>query len=366
MDRIEISGKLLLVVASLAVTALVIEVSFWLLARSERIYPVVYYETDDPNLDLWCYDEYFEGTPDWDLRRAHPHGQLTYLGNADSDSTLADLSSLKVPNAIEMRRNEDQLRERPMAEFDAQNAKIVLVIGDSFGFGQGVRVAERFSNVLEIRLNEERPAERYQLFNACVPGMNIKQIAKTMEHYIEFFARVERVVYSFTLNDPFRSGRLLEMERELADFMHLRPNAGATRFLAGRNSYALRWFAARLERKQVSRDTVEWYRQLYKDNLGWTLTRKLLSRMKKSCADKGIEFSLVVFPVFYQLEAYPLTEVHETLGAFAQQEGIHYVDLLARFAGKDERDYWVHPTDFHPNSRAHKEAGDFLYDAIPW
>ena len=262
--------------------------------------------------------------------------------------------------------NEEQLRERPMADFDAQRAKIVLVIGDSFGFGQGVRVAERFSNILELRLNLERPAEHYQLFNACVPGMNIKQIAKTMEHYIEYFARVERVVYSFTLNDPFRSGRLLEMERELADFMHLRSNAESARFLAGRNSYTLRWFAMRLKRNQLARDTVEWYRQLYKDNLGWTLTRKLFRRMKKSCVDKGIEFSLVVFPVFYQFDAYPLTEVHETLGAFAQQEGIHYVDLLAQFAGKDERDYWVHPTDFHPNSRAHREAGDFLYDAIPW
>ena len=366
MDRIEIGGKVLLVVASLAVTALVIEVSFWLFARSEQIYPLVYYETADPNLDLWCYDEHFAGAPDWDLRRAHPYGKLTYLGNANNDSTLANLLPFKVPNAIEMRRNEEQLRERPMAEFDEQNAKIVLVIGDSFGFGQGVRVAERFSNILEIRLNRERPAERYQLFNACVPGMNIKRIAKTMERYVEYFARVERVVYSFTLNDPFRSGRLLEMEKELADFMHLRSNVGAARFLAGRNSYTLHWFAARLKRQQLSRDTVAWYRHLYKDNLGRTLTWQLLSKMKKSCADKGIKFSLVVFPVFYQLEAYPLTEVHETLGALAQHEGIHYVDLLAQFAGKDERDYWVHPTDFHPNSQAHKEAGDFLYDAIPW
>ena len=366
MDRIEMGGKLLLVVASLAGTALVIEVSFWRLARSERLYPVVYYQTDDPNLDLWCYDEHFAGTPDWDLRRAHPYGKLTYLGNANDDSTLANLAPLNVPHAIEMRRNEEQLRERPMAEFDAQNAKIVLVVGDSFGFGQGVRVAERFSHVLEIRLNRERPAERYQLFNACVPGMNIKRIAQTMERYVEYFAQVERVVYSFTLNDPLRSGRLLKMERELADFMHLRSNARSARFLAGRNSYTLRWFAARLERQQISRDTVEWYRQLYKDNLGWTLTRRLLSKMKKSCADKGIKFSLVVFPVFYQLEAYPLTEVHQTLGAFAQHEGIHYVDLLALFAGKDERDYWVHPTDFHPNGRAHREVGDFLSDAIPW
>ena len=366
MDRTGIGGKLLLAVASLAISTLVLEVSFWLFARSERIYPLVYYATSDPRIDLWCYDEHFAGTPDWDLRRAHPYGKLTYLGNANHDSTLANLSPLKVPNAIEMRRNEEQLRERPMAEFDAQTAKIVLVIGDSFGFGQGVRVAERFSNVLESRLKRERPAERYQMFNACVPGMNIKRIAKTMERYVEYFARVERVVYAFTLNDPFRSGRLLELERELADFMHSRPKAEAARFMAGRNSYALRWFAARLQRKQVASDTIEWYRQLYKNNMGWTLTQQLLGRMQKSCADKGIKFSVVVFPIFYQLKAYPLTEVHETLGTLAQHEGIHCVDLLAQFAGKDARNYWVHPTDFHPNSRAHREAGAFLYDAIPW
>ena len=366
MERIDIGGKLLLAVASLVVSSFVIEVSFWLFARSERIYPLVYYETSDPSLDLWCYDEHFAGVPDWDLRRAHPLGKLTYLGNANRDSTLANLSPRKVPNAIEMRRNEKQLRERPMAEFAAQRAKIILVIGDSFGFGQGVRVAERFSDVLESRLNRERPAEHYRLFNACGPGMNIKRIAKAMERYVEYFARVERVVYAFTLNDPFRSGRLLEMERELADFMHLRSNAEAAQFLAGRNSYALRWFAARLKRKQVAADTIEWYRQLYRQNLGWTLTQQLLGRMQKYCSAKGIKFSLVVFPVFYQLEAYPLTEVHETLGTFAQGAGIHCVDLLAQFAGKDERDYWVHPTDFHPNSRAHEEAGAFLYDAIAW
>ena len=49
MDR----GKLLLAVASLAVSALVVEVSFWLLARADPIYPLVRYQTDDPSLLNW-------------------------------------------------------------------------------------------------------------------------------------------------------------------------------------------------------------------------------------------------------------------------------------------------------------------------
>ena len=170
MDRIEIGGKLLLVIASLAVTALAIEVSFGLLARSERIYPVVYYQTDDPNLDLWCYDEHFAGTPDWDLRRAHPYGKLTYLGNANNDSTLANLAPLKVPNAIEMRRNEEQLRERPMAEFDAQNAKIVIVIGDSFGFGQGVRGRGAFFECFGDSIESGTPSRALSAFQCLCAG----------------------------------------------------------------------------------------------------------------------------------------------------------------------------------------------------
>ena len=366
---IEKSGKLLLAVASLAVSALVVEVSFYLFAQAEPIYPLVLYKADDPSLELACYDDHFAGTPDWDLRRAHPFGELTHRYNTDRDPALANLSPRKVPNAIEIRRNENRLRERPMAAFDAERDKIVLLVGDSFCFGQGVRVVDRFSNVLETRLNREHPAECYRLFSGCEVGWNIERIARKMEHYVKSLARVDRVVYSFVLNDPIFKGRLAKWERELGgnDFMHLRSRSkAAARFLAGRDSYAVRWFARRLQRQQIARDTVEWYRQLYTNNPQWPQTQQVLRRMKTYCSAKGIAFSLVVWPIFYQLAAYPLTEVHELIEAVARQEGIHHVDLLPLFAGKDAREYWVHPTDFHPNSRGHAEAAAFLYDAIPW
>ena len=368
---IEKSGKLLLVVASLAVSALVVEVSFWLLAQAEPIYPLVYYGTDDPSLNLVCFDDHFGGTPDWDLRRAHPFGELIYQANADGDPALANLSPRKVPNAIEIRRNEEGLRERPMAAFDAERDKIVVLVGDSFGLGHGVRVVDRFSSVLETRLDREYPAERYRIFNACRSGRNTEQVARKMERYVKSFARVDRVVYSFFLNDPIPKERLKEwvkVEGRFEDFTHLRSrsNADSARFLAGRDSYAVRWFARRLQRQQIAGETIEWYRQLYINNPHWPQTRQLLRRMKTYCSAKGIAFSLVVWPVFYQLDAYPLTEVHELIEAVAWQEGIHHVDLLPLFAGKDAREYRVHPTDFHPNSLAHAEAAAFLYDAITW
>ena len=384
MNRDTIGGKLVLAIASLAVSALVVETSFWLVARADPIYPMVIYQTNDPSLRLMCYDDHFAGTPDWDLRRAHPLGELTYRANANDDPALADLSPRKVPNAIEWCRNEKRRRERPMAEFDAERDKIVLLVGDSFCFGTGVRVVDRFSNVLETRLNREHPAERYRIFNACEGGRHIGEVAEAMEHYVEYFARVDHVVYSFVLNDPIKQGRLkkwgrelggftgknggrrLELDGEFNNFIGLRSRSNAVRFLAGWDSYTLRWFATRWKRQQITRETTEWYRQLYTNNPHWPQTQELLRRMKDYCSARRIAFSLVVWPLFYELESYPLTEVHEFIEAVAQQEGIHSVDLLPLFAGKDAQEYWVHPTDFHPNSRAHAEAAAFLYDAIPW
>ncbi len=387
------SGTLLLVVASLAVSALVVEGSFWLFTRwAEPVYPVVHYKTDERHVSLDCYDDHFAGTPDFVCGGV---GELTYVGNANMDPALADLSPRnanmdpaladlsprKVPNAIEIRLNGRGLRERPMAAFDARRDKIVVLVGDSFCFGQGVRVVDRFSNVLETRLNREHPAERYRIFNTCYKAWDVTWSAKRMYEYVKFFGRVDLVVYSFVLNDPIQDGRLQKKERELwgrlklegevNDFMHLRtksdvPRRRSARFLAGWDSYTLRWFALRVQRQQTARETIEWYRQLYTNNSYWPQTQELLRQMKDYCAAKGIAFSLVVWPVFHQLDAYPLTEVHEFIGAVAQQEGIHSVDLLPLFAGKDAQQYRVHPTDFHPNSRAHAEVAAFLYDAIPW
>jgi hypothetical protein len=69
-------------------------------------------------------------------------------------------------------------------------------------------------------------------------------------------------------------------------------------------------------------------------------------------------------PAFLQLADYPLKDIHDRLGAFAVEEGIQWIDLQPLFAGKNERDYWVHPCDFHPNPYAHCEAANFLYDAV--
>ena len=67
------------------------------------------------------------------------------------------------------------------------------------------------------------------------------------------------------------------------------------------------------------------------------------------CEARDIKFTMAVFPLFYQRADDPLKDIHDWLAAFAAEESTRWIDLLSLFAGKDERDYWVHPCDFHPN-----------------
>jgi len=86
--------------------------------------------------------------------------------------------------------------------------------------------------------------------------------------------------------------------------------------------------------------------------------------MEAFCAERDIEFALAVFPILHQLGDDPLRAAHRKLAL--STDGSQFVDLLEVFAGEDERAYWVHPMDFHPNGRAHRLAAEHLLKTLAW
>ena len=358
-------SRFLLLAASCLFCVLATEAFFYLLARQQRTYPAVWYHTGQERTRLLCYDEEFLGVADWDLRLEQPYPGLRYAANTDGDPSLAGLDPMRVPHAIEITVNEAGFRERPLQQF-ASAGRTTLVLGDSFGAGQGVRVGDRLTEVIEARLEAEGAG--HLLANFCMMGYNIRSVGETLGRHIDDFPNLGRVVYLFTLNDPVGDRRALEMYQAIDDLMHLRTNLLSERvdaFLVGR-SHAAQWIGARIARQQVSERTVERYNYLFADNAGWRKTRELLGRMKRRCDRKGCEFVIVLFPLLYELADYPFISAHAAVRGFAQEAGIRFVDLLERFEGEDETGYWVHPRDFHPNHRAHRAAAEFLYEAIDW
>ena len=318
-----------LVVLSTILCLGVVELLLRLLPGSQHVYPGILYSTENADTRLWCYDEHFNGIADYDLRQAHPYPNLSYFGNVDDDPALADVPPDAVPFAIEIRVNEDQFRERPLAELRRQSsmAKLTLVIGDSFGFGQGVRVGDRFSSILEAELRQtgDGAAPAHVLVNLCKPGYNIGGVSAVMERYLGYFDRVDRVIYAFTLNDPMRTTRTLRMEQSAHDFMHQRDQQLHDMLPPGlreMDSHLLMYFARRVLRQRLSESTVGWYREMDRDNLGWQLTRNRLEDMRAACRERGASMTLVVFPLFHNLEDYPFEDIHGEIVRFARASDI--------------------------------------------
>ncbi len=363
-SRRDLLINLLLLFCTLLACYGVAELTFFMIGQKGRALPVIIFTTTDPDLKIWAYSDPFWSVGDADLRKDHPYGQLTYSSNMDRDPELPPPAPEDVPHAIEIRLNKEGIRERPLDVFPP-DAEITLVIGDSFCFGQGVRLQDRFSNLLEQQLVKSHHT-KHMLLNACRPGAGIEMIVHILGLAVERVPNIRRVIYAYTLNDPVSDPAASAMHTRANDFMHLRRSLQERELDAWLDTPMIRWFRTRVLQRRISEQTVSWYRYLHADNPGWGQTRQAFEELDRLAHEAGADVHLVVFPIFHRLSDYPFRPAHAKLAALARDEGWGFVDLLEIFGGTDERDYWVHPTDFHPNHLAHAEVAAFLASRIDW
>lgn len=355
--------NLLLAVASLAICLVALEVTVRLLQRGETIYPLVYYNTEDPDVTLWCYDDHATTVPDYDLRQTVPYRSIVYRSTEGNRPALRGLPYTEVPLAIEVRRNADGFRERPFEELQ-ERGDLVLVVGDSFCFGQGVRAEDRFTNLLEARLRGPQPERDLAVVNLCRASADIEQIHGYLMENLPRFPRARQVLYVYNLNDPIRDESLQQQQHYINDLMHLREHKIVAFLPAvlsplGRSAL-VRWVLTRIHNERVTRETEDWYRQLHGENSGWAATEALIEKMHHLCRENGVELTLAIFPLLHQLGDYPLKDVHARVEQLCASRGIPCIDLLPAFEGAETASLWVHPTDFHPNHLAHQRVVPLL------
>lgn len=76
--------------------------------------------------------------------------------------------------------NEEGLRDEPFREKPPKDTYRILVIGDSYTFGWGVNKSNRYTELLENRLNNYHNRD-YQIINAGIPGWGMKDYYTFLE-----------------------------------------------------------------------------------------------------------------------------------------------------------------------------------------
>jgi lysophospholipase L1-like esterase len=351
-------GRLALALGSLAVALLVLELvarATGLLAPPE---PAVRRMVDARWTTLLdCYPSNPRGYFEINLRQ--PAAAERYRGIAPH--RFAEIARGH-PWAVESRYNSLRFRDR---EPDAKHPGVlrVLVFGDSFAEGQGVKEKDTLAVRLGQRLEERAPG-RFEVRNAGRRGLDFPELSEAFEKALVY--EPDLVVYALTLNDAVQPKEFRARQSFVNDWILDRERSPDEPAPSGHGLRVFDFVRQRLEAWRVGRATTAWYLDMWSDrNPGWRETGERLRSMKRSLDARGARLLVAPWPLLVGLErGYPFAEAHQAIERFCLSAGIAHHDLLAAFQGRRTAELWVHPVDHHPNEVAQRLAADSLAPVV--
>ena len=274
----------------------------------------------------------------------NPRGYFDTLYEKDGQA----LYGIKMNTAVGVggRRGVD-MRGRPTEK--------ILGLGDSQAQGQGVRFKDTMYEQLSDTLSNSGITASVR--NASVSGYDLDEIVSRYAYETSTGAQYDLVLYAMVLDDY----GLNRDEIEGLDFIQYQPGYTFDPWRA--RSAAWNFVAHTAEQLALSKDTSRAYLNSFR---GKNLEAKTeqLTRLAQQVSNDGGTLVVMVLPLLYDFENYPFGEIHQTLVNSASENNIHLIDLLPVLNTEQAQDLWVHPTDHHPNERAHKMVADAVHQYL--
>jgi lysophospholipase L1-like esterase len=302
-------------------------------------------------LVLDCYPSDPRRYFDIDLRQ--PAVRAAYA--AQGVGRLAEFADT-FPHAVEFRYNSAGFRD---AEFRPRSPGVrrIVVLGDSFTEGQGVREVDTYPRVLEARLRSSGSGP-WEVLNYGYRGQDLPALHRLFEQAQDLDP--DLIVFGMVLNDAERDPTFDQRWPRLNDWIMLRRPTMALQWWRPRTEA---WVRDRVETWRIGRETTAWYRELYgqPNAPGWARTKDSLRRMRRAQAGRGGGFLVALWPLMVGLEgAYPFENEHARIAAASQHARVDFRDLLPVLRGRRSADLWAHPADMHPNELAHRLVAEDL------
>lgn len=253
--------------------------------------------------------------------------------------------------AITLTRSEQGGSGGPLREpydLNAIRAEDLILVGDSFVWGQGVQKSERFGDQLDALWAEQ--GKRQHVYSLGVIGCDVNG-------YIEILSRIpapvraQRVVLCFYLND-------------MPPVYHLRDKVHDL-LVGARFGCPSLGFAGDQLGKCLTR-TVDDYHAYLVSCLDptertfatrWRHLEGQLRQVNDLAAAHSIQPpGFVIIPIMVDFHDYPLNQTHQDLTRLAQQLGFEPFDLLPIFRQElgHGAEYLAGPNDNHFDARTHR------------
>jgi hypothetical protein len=265
-----------------------------------------------------------------------------------------------------VRRNTLGLREREFEWNKPNGLYRIVVIGDSFTFGQGIPERDRFTNLLEKKLTEQGSDYKYEVLNFGRPGTDtLDHVAFLREVAIE--SRPDFVLLQWYFNDiegRDRSGRPKVLPLLPFGTRHSQLHrSSALYYLINQQWHLLQ------EALGISGSYDEYMLQRFGDPES-TASQDAMLPLKdfiERCQDTETAVGIVLFPHFSDLgRDYPFGFLHDRVLRLCTEKDISCLDLRSIFTayGTEYRKLWVNQFDSHPGPLANRLAAEAIMSAF--
>jgi len=310
---------------------------------------------------LDCYPSNPRGYFDIDLRQPASRARYGHLAPLRFEGLVQ-----RTPWAVESTYNSLRFRDVEFAP-KPQGVRRVIVLGDSFTEGQGVKEPDTYPRVLEARLNASGSG-RWEVRNCGRRGADFPLLFELFEQILAYEPDV--IVYGMVLNDADQSDEFHSRQTFVNDLILDRGRAAeghAPPELGRLDSRLFGFVRDRLDTRRTTRETTRWYLDMYgpPNREGWERTQGYLREMNRRTRERGAQFLVASWPLIVNMEGGdPFASAVQTVSRFCVSAGIPWHDLRPALQNHSTSSLCVHPVDMHPNELAHRLAADSLAPVI--
>lgn len=286
---------------------------------------------------------------------------------------------------MEIKLNSDGFRDVEHETNKPAGVFRILVVGDSFTYGIGVRADQTYPKMLEKILNERKRNQdiTYEVFNMGIPDIGtfeemeiIRLGMKYKPDLILLGALIENrwARRGNDLCDNFRYWNKLQTEEKMTikeerespapmrsylincfNFFHrfLRDHSELYYFIMTKQGNSLRRNLMGL-RKDKDHDKL---------SLGWEITKEAFEETKDFVTQRDLPFVIIHIPFLYDV----LNESNETkeiLGEFSKENDINLCFLSDALRSYKEKDLLYYQADGHFQALAHNLAAEAIADYL--
>jgi lysophospholipase L1-like esterase len=244
----------------------------------------------------------------------------------------------------------------------------ILVLGDSFTFGSGIkRIEDLYAKILEQKLNESKILGdniRFEVLNGGLQNKITGDWLELLQSIVTSF-KPDMLLVVFSLRDGCKYSDLHEVFRKTQIELKERNE----KLLLYRHSSLFKFIKNRIDMREISKKHIEsfnsWYIGSPEQTIEWESAKMNVLKMRQIANENKASFYFVIFPILFELnDNYPFNPIMKALQSYLKQNQIDYLSLFDSFKGKSGPSLWVSKYDQHPNEEGHRIAADAIFSYV--